>query len=45
MQSNFNIPLDVYYEQVFAAAEETDAAMLAPWYLAPYHTPLGRSSP
>ena len=40
-QGDYDIPLSVYYDYVFTAAEQAGAALMQPWELVPFHVPPG----
>ena len=45
VQGDYDIPLSVYYDYVFTAAEQSGAALMQPWELVPFHVPPGEPSP
>ena len=45
VQGDYDIPLSVYYDYVFTAAEQSGAALMQPWELVPFHVPPGQPSP
>ena len=42
VQGDYDIPLSVYYDYVFTAAEQSGAALMQPWELMPFHVPPGQ---
>ena len=45
VQGDYDIPLSVYYDYVFTAAEQSGAALMQPWELVPFHVPPGQPTP